>query len=330
MRNIGNNNKRDQYLGKEYYSKDDKLMRIVEYVDNSHVTVEFVESGYRLTTSMDRIKGGKVNSPFTKSVVAFDTKEQERVGSKFNINGEIVEIIAMNPDGTLRYKIHDWYGYEGNTTYGYLNRHKGIYNPYRLNKAGCYYGEPTFNRTPEYNEFLLHKWHAVIGRCTGVNQNYNYSTNVSIRKTLDSRACKLWMNFQNFAYWFDSSYKMMNLSDNIQYDIDKDLLYPFYRDQTSGLKLYSPLTCELLPHDLNVLIYDPRVIRNDNIRRDILILAEKYIKENKITQRAYDAIQIIYNGNKDLTISLDVITPGYTNYIPRVDNFSQFYDDKLI
>lgn len=320
MRNLGNSNKKNTYIGKEYYSKDGKLIRIIDYIDSSHATIEFVDSGYKLTTSIYRIKNNMVNSPFINSIIAFDTLEQERIGCKFNINGEIIEIIDINPDNTLRYKIHDWYGYEGNTTYNILRNGKGIYNPYRLNKAGCYYGEATFYRTSEYNEFILHKWHAIIGRGTGLNRLYNYSSNVSIRKCIYTRVCDFWRNFQNFAFWFDQSYSIMNKSDNIQYDIDKDLMYPFYRHQSSDLKLYSPVTCELLPHDLNVLIYDSNRKINNNIKSNILLLADKYINENKITQRAYDAIQIIYNDNKNINISIDIITPGYNNYLPRLDD----------
>jgi hypothetical protein len=332
MRNH-NNNSRDKYIGKEYLSKDGKVMRVIEYIDNSHVVVEFIESGYKMTTSMDRIKSGKVNSPFTKSVVAFDTKEQERVGSKFNINGEIVEIIAVNSDGTLRYKIHDWYGYEGNTTYGYLKSGRGICNPYRLNRGGCYYGEPRFYRDQKYNDFLSHRWHAVIDRAVGLNQTYNYSSRRSIKKTLDSRLSKVWQNFQNFAEWFDYSIKELNiisLEELRNYEVDKDLLYPFYRAQSNNLKVYSPLTCELLPTDLNDAIYDPRVTRGDIIRKNIITLGNKYYSEGKISQRAYNAIQIIYNGNTNLSINIDIITPGYNEFIPRVDNFPQFYEDVLL
>lgn len=61
-----------------------------------------------------------------------------------------------------------------------------------------------------------------------------------------------WMNFQNFAAWWDAQYEFRNCPQHIKLQLDKDLFCVWSR-------LYGPDTCALLPASINKLLsyYDP-------------------------------------------------------------------------
>lgn len=81
-------------------------------------------------------------------------------------------------------------------------------------------------------------WFSMIGRC------YNPKRHVKNPTYTDCSVTAEWLDFQNFADWFESheySYK--------NYALDKDLLVP-------SNKIYSPETCCFVPHELNALLSD--------------------------------------------------------------------------
>jgi hypothetical protein len=84
----------------------------------------------------------------------------------------------------------------------------------------------------------------------------------------DCSICEEWLDFQNFAKWFNQNY--------IEgYQLDKDLLIP-------GNKLYSPNTCCFIPQEINLTIIKPSVSRELPI--GVYKRYNKYIthiKENK-------------------------------------------------
>lgn len=76
------------------------------------------------------------------------------------------------------------------------------------------------------------RWSAILNRCYGKN----------IRKCYQGvTVCTDWLNFQNFAKWFESNYIA-------GYDIDKDLKIP-------GNKEYSPQACSFQPTSINRKYY---------------------------------------------------------------------------
>lgn len=80
------------------------------------------------------------------------------------------------------------------------------------------------------------KWNSMIERCyAGRHDAYK-----------DVAVCEEWHNYSNFKKWFDENYYKV---DDEQMDIDKDIL-------SEKSKIYSPNTCLIIPHYLNVLILD--------------------------------------------------------------------------
>lgn len=81
--------------------------------------------------------------------------------------------------------------------------------------------------------FEIHnRWTAMLNRCydpKSLAQNPAY---------IDCSVCAEWLNFQNFAKWFEEN------ANNPFYEIDKDVV-----DKHS--RLYSPTTCILLPKIIN-------------------------------------------------------------------------------
>lgn len=82
-------------------------------------------------------------------------------------------------------------------------------------------------------------WMNMLKRC------YDQNVKKRLPTYKDCKVCDSWLNFQNFAKWFDNNkYKMDG------YEIDKDLI-------KKGNKLYSPNTCALIPKNLNLLLLTP-------------------------------------------------------------------------
>lgn len=77
------------------------------------------------------------------------------------------------------------------------------------------------------------KWSAMLQRCTGNRISYK-----------DSNISEEWLNFQNFAKWFEKNYNPEIMQN---WHLDKDLLCP-------DCKTYSPENCCFLPLELNSII----------------------------------------------------------------------------
>jgi hypothetical protein len=61
--------------------------------------------------------------------------------------------------------------------------------------------------------------------------------------------CEEWYCYQNFAAWYYGYLNTLNNDPNIHYEIDKDIL-----QWNKDVKIYSPATCALIPHELNTSI----------------------------------------------------------------------------
>ena len=114
--------------------------------------------------------------------------------------------------------------------------------------------------TIQYNS-----WKAMHQRCNDSNLHLKHPS------YKDCYICDEWLDFQNFAKWFDENY--------IEgYQLDKDLL-------TTGNKVYSPATCCFIPQEINLSIIKPYV------SRDLPLGVYKHhykfvthIKENKVSK----------------------------------------------
>lgn len=102
-------------------------------------------------------------------------------------------------------------------------------------------------------------WSKMLRRCY---ETFN-TTNPSYE---DCYVCEEWLNFQNFAYWYDNNYYEI---DNERMEIDKDILY-------KGNKVYSPETCIIVTQRINSLF-----IKCNGIRGEYPIGVSKSINKKK-------------------------------------------------
>lgn len=316
------------YESQTYFSMDNEPFVVKEYRSHHDVTIKFLNFDFERETSMNHVLSGKLKSPFhgkENCPITFIDPAKEIEGTNYFIDGVWYEIIKYNSSQDVIYKCHDWMGYVGHTTI-FSARAGQFENPYKLNKNGSYLGEDLTYRSKEY-EFALHKWHAVCDRGTGNKSDVNLGdafNPILPRVSKFSRVCKQWLCYGEFAKWFVPEFNNLNQNAGIEYHVDKDLLRPIYKQFTGIYKLYSPLTCELIPREINIILFDPSEIRNEHARSKIISLAEEFIKINAISQRAYDAIQLIYNQKYDISIPMNGIDQ-YLEFAPRIDQFSQFY-----
>lgn len=111
------------------------------------------------------------------------------------------------------------------------------------------------------------RWLGMMRRCYAKDSNKNFKTYEEVS------VCSEWHNFQNFAEWHEENYP----KDGKAYDLDKDEL-------SVGEKIYSPATCQFIPHERNMEIShaknfafmspDGRVVKVFNLR--------KFCRENKL------------------------------------------------
>lgn len=102
-----------------------------------------------------------------------------------------------------------------------------------------YLGIGKYN-SKDYND-IYKKWQNILNRCYNLkNISYKYygALNVTV--------CDEWLNFQNFAAWYEGNSKW-NIN-NYKLEVDKDILFNVNHLKS---KVYSPETCLLIPADLN-------------------------------------------------------------------------------
>jgi hypothetical protein len=90
------------------------------------------------------------------------------------------------------------------------------------------------------------RWKNMLHRCYSENYHLKFPTYI------DCEVCDEWLNFQNFAKWFEDNY--------IEgFELDKDIII-------KGNKIYSPETCCFVPKEINYLF-----VKNDKFRKDLPI-----------------------------------------------------------
>ena len=102
-------------------------------------------------------------------------------------------------------------------------------------------------------------WNSMLCRC--YDPKYHEKNPTYIGCTV----CDEWLNFQNFALWYDENYYNI---DNERMALDKDIL-------VKGNKVYGPDTCVIVPQNINKLF-----TKRDNSRGDLPI-GVSYDKQNK-------------------------------------------------
>jgi hypothetical protein len=102
-------------------------------------------------------------------------------------------------------------------------------------------------------------WSSMMRRC------YNSKYHEKHPTYKDCEVCDEWLNFQNFAQWYDENYYKI---EGQRMELDKDILI-------KGNKVYSPETCVFVPGNINLLF-----IKNNAMRGDLPIGVYWYKKRN--------------------------------------------------
>lgn len=156
-----------------------------------------------------------------------------RIGEKgVNNQGLNMEIIGYRNGKDMDVIFDDGY-IKYHTKYPYF-KNKEIKNPYKkdVRGFGCL-GEGFGKKHLGYMS-----WNHMLERCydkKGINPSYSTYK--------DCTVCEEWLNFQNFAKWYDENYYEI---ENERMELDKDIL-------TKSNKFYSPETCVFVPHRINCL-----------------------------------------------------------------------------
>ena len=162
---------------------------------------------------------------------------------KRNNKGTLMEITAFNSKNDIRVKFLDEHGVEVNTAY--CNFKRGcIKNPYDISVYGVGYVGVGPYRTKidgvQTAEYII--WVGILQRCYSKKWKHKYPAYYG-----KCTVANEWMNFQNFAAWYNQNY--YNVPKRLH--VDKDILVP-------GNKEYAPGKCLLVPQRINMLFKSKR------------------------------------------------------------------------
>ncbi len=167
------------------------------------------------------------------------------VGQEFYNNyGE--KAIVIEHDGYAHITIKSTNGYIRNVSFQKL-KEKNWKTPYALtNRNKGYIGEGKYSskindiKTPEYLA-----WNGMLDRC--------YCDHSKKHKAyVGCSVCDEWLNFQNFAEWYNDN--LWNCDERIA--VDKDILH-------KGNKIYTPENCIIVPAKINSIFTKSEAIRGE-------------------------------------------------------------------
>ena len=182
--------------------------------------------------------------------------------NEINISNEgyKMRIVKYNGVRDIIIEFQDEHKTKVHTTYRYFKK-GNVKNPFHPSVFGVgYLGEGKYKvsyngkHTKCYNT-----WNNMLQRCYEpytVNKRPTY---------INCYVCEDWLNFQNFAKWYEESYYEI---EGEKMHLDKDIL-------VKGNKIYSPETCIFVPNRINVLF------TKTNSNRGELPIGVHYNKRNK-------------------------------------------------
>ena len=148
-------------------------------------------------------------------------------------------------------------GYVCNTTSGCIiqGNIKNLLKPSIYNKGFIGVGEYKISNNSK-SELAYNKWVGMLARCYNPNYHINHPT------YKNCEVCEEWLNYQNFAKWFEDNY--------IEgFHLDKDLL-------VKDNKIYSSETCCFIPNEINILFIKPK-INKYNLPTGVTKVYNKYV-----------------------------------------------------
>jgi len=292
----------NDYLGKKFMTKDGlEEIEIIAVRSYGDVDIRFNPSGVTKNTKIGNIKMG-LSSPFfnpkTKQIspICFKTPQQEFEGQIFNTNdGSQLIIYKYVNYNEVHYQFLDQFRYEGSTTLQNIKKGQ-VRNPYALNDVGGYLGIDMKFRTLEY-DWLQNIWYLMLTRVAGKREQYNQTktsyTNASAYR--DIKIDPSWYCYSSFANWYMINFEPLNKCT--EYQVDKDLLYPYYSSLTQGKKCYAPSTCVLLPKEINIGLANYHKCSQKNLPefiRNFSIVVENAYGNRMIDQDTYCVLKRFY------------------------------------
>ena len=163
-----------------------------------------------------------------------EQSKSQRLGEiAYNTYGTLMKIVEYKNNKDITIEFQDEYKIKRKTDYKCFRR-GGIKNPYDKEVCGvAFIGEGEYNSKFHRKAYLY--WKCMIERCYDpyeLNKRPTY---------IDCTVCKEWLNFQNFAKWYEENYYECN---EHKMSLDKDIL-------VKGNKIYSPETCIFVPMNIN-------------------------------------------------------------------------------
>ena len=95
---------------------------------------------------------------------------------------------------------------------------------------------------------------------------YNKKSHKKHPTYVDCKVCEEWLNFQNFAKWYENNYYEV---EGERMELDKDIL-------VKGNKVYSPDTCIFVPKTINGLFVKSDKSRGESVIGTTSRKNEKY------------------------------------------------------
>lgn len=173
----------------------------------------------------------------------------DRTGEiKTNNQGCLMKIIKYNNYDNIDIQFENGYILKNKSYKEFKNgKIKNLYYPEVFNIG--YIGEGKHKAYINGNHTKKYIcWHGMIQRCCNKEYKEKHLT------YKDCIVCEEWLNFQNFAEWYDNNYYEI---DGERMCLDKDIL-------VKGNKIYSPETCVFAPNRINVLFTKRKSKRGEN------------------------------------------------------------------
>ena len=160
---------------------------------------------------------------------------QKRIGQqKYNNNGELMEIVDYKNSRDITIKFEDGTIMNNVNYWNFMNGRVKKYNrPNKYNK-----GVNPVNDGSRTKEYSL--WDGIMNRCFSNNKK------VQSPSYLNVTCCNEWLDYKTFCEWLHSQSNWEKCRDGEKWAIDKDII-------RKGNKIYSPLYCCLVPHNVNSL-----------------------------------------------------------------------------
>jgi hypothetical protein len=166
------------------------------------------------------------------------------------VQGYDIEIVDyMSVHNVIVRFVHD--GYMKFTGMSSIKKGLVAY-PFHPNKYGGYPGVGYYTQTN--SKIINSKWFNMLERAN----SEEFSNNSRYRLYKKVTVCNEWLNFQNFAFWYDCYLSGLNQDPSLNYQIDKDI-FQFGQEY----KIYSPQTCCLIPKVINAAIESLQRERKD-------------------------------------------------------------------